>query len=805
MEYIGEHLLPGEIGRFSVSLAFAAAIIAFIAYYLNGRSKDDRYLKIARSAFLAHSVGVIGIVLSLFYLLLSHYFEYDYVWQHSSLSLENRFVFSAFWEGQEGSFILWLFWHAVLGVILMFTARKWENHTMMVFSAVQAFLASMVLGIYPLGIKIGSSPFILMRETPDNLGLPWTQVADYLERFPHFMDGTGLNPLLQNYWMTIHPPTLFLGFASTLVPFAFAVAALIKGDFKSWVKPAMPWAFFSVGILGLGILMGGAWAYEALSFGGFWAWDPVENSSLVPWITMVGAAHLLLVYRNKRTGLKAAVFMSILTFLLILYSTFLTRSGVLGDSSVHAFVDLGLSGQLLLYLLFFSITSLGLMIWRFKKFPKEDSGDDLSSREFWMFIGSLVLLISSFQIIFSTSIPVINKLIGPEGLIQILSEKMAPPLDAIKHYNSWQLPFSIIIALLIALGQYLRYGKTSSKLFWKNISVSIALSFLVTGLFAQLYDFWTDPLYLALLFTGFFAAISNLWFWLILGKAKWTFAGSSVAHIGFALILVGALISNGRKDIISHSKVNLGESLPANENALMDQGDTVEMGKYFAVFEDMDTVNSKQFYSISYFNQIGDSEPIFRLKPFLQMSDQMGPTPNPDTKHFWDRDIYTHVTYSSYLEPASPDGFGNEAEVRLNEGDTALYRNHFIIFDKQKVNALVNEETGALKTIMLTAQLRIVNAMGTEYPISPAFIVEDDMKDYRDTTLEAPRLKFRFKDIDYDTDEIILKAWTKKDEREKPFIVQKAIIFPMINILWIGSILMVIGSFIAVWQRIKKA
>jgi len=804
MEYIGEHIWPGLIGRISVALAFVAAFIAVIAYYLDGRREDDNFRFLGRMAFAAHSIGVFGIVLSLFYLLLGHYFEYDYVWKHSSLDLEKRFVFSAFWEGQEGSFILWLFWHAVLGLILMFTAKKWESHVMMVFAAVQAFLASMVLGVFPWGIKIGSSPFILMRETEDNLGLPWTQIPDYLERFPAFMDGTGLNPLLQNYWMTIHPPTLFLGFASTLVPFAFAIAALIKGDLKSWVKPALPWAFFSVGILGLGILMGGAWAYEALSFGGFWAWDPVENSSLVPWITMVGAAHLLLIYRNKRSGLTAAVFMSILTFLLILYSTFLTRSGVLGDSSVHAFVDLGLSGQLLIYLLFFTLAGIFLFIYRLRSFPKDESSDDLSSREFWMFIGSLVLLVSSFQITFSTSIPVINQLIGPEGLVPLLNDEMAPPLDAIKHYNSWQLPFSVIIALLIAVGQYLRYGRTTSATFWKTIMASLAISIVVTALFAQLYDFWTDPMYLALLFTAWFAAISNAWFWLIHGKGNISFAGSSVAHVGFAFILVGALISNARKDVISQSKVFLGEELPANENALMDQGDRVAMGEYFAEYQEMETIMDKQFYRVSYYADSSSEESLFELRPFLQMSDQMGPTPNPDTKHFWDRDIYTHVTYSSYLEPVTPDGFGNEAEVKLNKGDTAIYRNHFVVLDSLSVSALFDDESKELRTAKITSHLRVINVMGQEFPITPAYIIDNDMKEHRDTTLEAQRMKFRFEDVELESKKIILKAWTKKDEDEKPFIVQKAIVFPLINILWIGSILMVIGSFIAVWQRVKR-
>ncbi len=803
MEYVGEHLLPGILGRTFVALAFTAALIAAIAYFLAEKKDSNHYHRLARISFFAHIIGTIGIVLTLFYLLLNHYFEYDYVWKHSSLELQKRYVFSAFWEGQEGSFILWLFWQAILGGIVVFTAKKWENYTMMVFAAVQAFLASMILGVFPGGLRIGSSPFVLMRETADNIGLPWTQIADYMERFPAFMDGSGLNPLLQNYWMTIHPPTLFLGFASTIVPFAFAIAALLKGDLKSWVKPALPWAFFSVGILGLGILMGGAWAYEALSFGGFWAWDPVENSSLVPWITMVGAAHLLLIYRNKKSGLGAAFFMSILTFVLILYSTFLTRSGVLGDSSVHAFVDLGLSGQLLIYLLFFTILAFGLLIWRYRSMPKSKTEDDLSSREFWIFIGSLILLISAFQIIFSTSIPVLNKLIGPEGWIAILEEEMAPPLDAIAHYNSFQIPFSIVIALLIAVGQYLRYGKTKAKTFWKNISISLAISLVITALFAQLYDFWSNGLYLSLLFTGFFAAISNLYYWLVVTKGKMSFAGSSAAHLGFALILVGALISNGKQDVISQSKVFLSEDLPANENALMEQGDSIQLGQYTAVFEQLNEIGNEQRYEVSYFEKAGDENRAFTLEPFLLMSDDMGPTPNPDTEHFLERDIYTHVTYSSYLEPTTGDGYGKEAEVKLREGDTALYRDHFIVFDSLKVRAGINDSTGEMERLTLTGVSRVINVMGQEFTIRPTYQLEGEMLSHEDAYFEEAGFKFRFADVDTETNQIVMKAWTKLDENEKPFIVMKAIVFPMINLLWLGSILMVIGSFIAVWQRFK--
>ncbi len=805
MEYIGEHILPGQLGRFFVSLALVGALISALGYGLAFRKKE--YLHLARASFWAHALAVLGIVGTLFYLLLSHYFEYDYVWKHSSTELPLRYVFSAFWEGQEGSFILWMFWNAVLGLILMRTAKHLESGVMSVFAAVQAFLSSMILGSYLGGIKIGSSPFVLMRQTADNFGLPWTQVPDYLNKFPAFMDGTGLNPLLQNYWMTIHPPTLFLGFASTLPVFAFAMAALFSKDFKGWVKAALPWAFFSVGILGLGILMGGAWAYEALSFGGFWAWDPVENSSLVPWITMVGAAHLLLIYRNRQTGLSSAFFLALISFLLVLYSTFLTRSGVLGDTSVHSFVDLGLSGQLLIYLLFFVLIAFGAFFYRMRQFPKEKGDDNLSSREFWIFIGSLVLLVSAFQIIFTTSIPVFNQLIGKEGLVPMLDKDIAPPIEIIKHYNGWQVPFALIITLLIGFGQFLNYRKTDAARFWRSISFSAILALILTVLVAQLYDFWKEVLYLILLFTSIFAVISNLDYWLRLRKGSWQFSGSSIAHLGFGLIMAGALISNAKKKVISNTNVFLSEDLPSSENALLELGDTTRLGSYMAIWHQMrEGENRKQFYDVSYYSPQpnGLLQKEFDLEPFLQMSDNMGPTPNPSTKHYWHKDLYTHVTYSSYLEPASPDGYGKEMEVRMNRGDTAIYRDHFVIMDSLKVNATANKETGQLKSVRLEAELSIVNVLGETYTANPVYFLEDDVVSYEDYYLDQQKFKFRLEDIDTETGQIVLKAYQELGE-QKPFIVMKAIVFPLINLLWLGCILMVVGSFIAVVQRFKKA
>ncbi|MCB0769639.1 MAG: cytochrome c biogenesis protein CcsA, partial [Flavobacteriales bacterium] len=387
MEYIGEHLWAGQLGHTLAIVSLVGALLGTMGYFLGTQRGSVEWTRLGRLGFRLHSVAVIGIVVTLFTMLFNHWFEYDYVWKHSNLQMPMEFIASCFWEGQEGSFLLWTFWHVVLGNILIWRSRvnpgmtAWEAPVMTVFALVQIFLATMLLGIYVGEVRVGSSPFLLIRELPENLGLPWTGMANYLSAIPQFADGRGLNPLLQNYWMVIHPPTLFLGFAATLLPFAFAIAGLWKGDKRGWMTPALPWTFFGIMILGTGILMGGAWAYEALSFGGFWAWDPVENASLVPWLTLVGAGHLMLVNKKKPTSLFSTFLLTLVTFILILYSTFLTRSGVLGDTSVHSFTGDGMLPGLLFFLLFFIALSVVMLV--------EDKG----LQRYYLGISSALLLI----------------------------------------------------------------------------------------------------------------------------------------------------------------------------------------------------------------------------------------------------------------------------------------------------------------------------------------------------------------------------------------------------------------------------
>ena len=399
MQYIGEHLLPGQFGHFFIVLSLVASLVATIAFFVANKTVDltnkNSWLRIARMAFLLETVSVIAIFCILYFIISNHYFEYKYVWQHSDKSLQLEYLLSCFWEGQEGSFLLWSFWHCVLGWILIWKSKEWEAGVMTVVSFAQFCLATMVLGVYFFGHKVGSNPFVLLRNEMD---APIFANANYLTMVK---DGNGLNTLLQNYWMVIHPPILFLGFASTIVPFAFAFAGLLNKNHK-WVSVALPWTSFSAAVLGLGIMMGAMWAYESLSFGGYWAWDPVENASLVPWLTLIAGLHCNLIYKHSGYSLRATYFFYIISFVLVLYSTFLTRSGVLGDTSVHAFTDLGMNWQLLIFILVFLFPALYLYFKQYKQIPSIAKEENTYSREFWMFIGSLVFFLSGFVILFIT-------------------------------------------------------------------------------------------------------------------------------------------------------------------------------------------------------------------------------------------------------------------------------------------------------------------------------------------------------------------------------------------------------------------
>lgn len=798
MEYIGEHLWPGKLGHFFVILSFCTSLLATVAYYLSTQKHSFEWKKLARWSFYIHAFAVIGIIVTLFYMLANQMYEYHYVWKHSNNEMPMRYIFSCFWEGQEGSFLLWSFWHVILGLIFIWREKTWEAPVMTIVSSVQMFLSSMILGVIILEYKIGSSPFtLLLRDDPEFANLPLFSMPNYLEN----LDGRGLNPLLQNYWMTIHPPTLFLGFASTLFPFAFAIAGLWTKKYNEFLKPALPWTFFSIMILGTGILMGGAWAYEALSFGGFWAWDPVENASLVPWLTIVGAGHLMILQKTRGNVALSMFGLTLVSFILVLYSTFLTRSGVLGETSVHSFTDLGMSGQLLLYLFSYIILSLGLLIYNFKHLRSKEKEEPLWTREFWMFTGALVLFISSFQITFSTSIPVINK---------IFSLNLAPPSDAIDHYNSWQIPFGIIVLLIVGFGQQLRYKSTPFKQFLNGILISLVLSLtltIVVGLFLEIQN----PFHLFFMFGSWFAILGNADYMIKIFKGKVAKAGASVAHIGFGLMMLGTLISmSSQKNISTNTSrfdvAQLGEEFNNRENILLMQNDTLQMGDFYVSYRGKEMEGVNIYFLVDYYNKLSDGsfESAFRLKPRVQTNPRMGNVAEPDTRHFLDRDIYSHVTWAILEEDKTDPEEYDEPEIQsLKSGDTLYLKKGILVLDS--IFKVDNQKLGLEeKDIAVGARIHFWNFDTKEFLLEPVWVLRDTSQTFSiPAESEEATIKVTFDKINPKDGSADFGISFKKGQ-QKDFIVMQVIQFPYINILWLGCIIMIIGTILAIVARVKS-
>ena len=652
IQYLNEHLGPRYVGHFAVVLAFFTAILSTASYFMATQTRGEvlrsrGWQRLGQLSFLAHGAAVFTVIGCIFYAMLNQYYEYQYVTAHVDGDLQRRYIFSAFWEGQEGSFLLWMFWHVILGYVLMVTARTWEKPVMAVLGSVQIIIVSMLLGVHfgfgDILVKLGSNPMLLLRET---VNAPIFQQADYVE----LLRGNGLNPSLQNYWMTIHPPTLFLGFASTVVPFAYAVAGLWTGRHTEWLAPGLRWSLFSAGILGIGILMGAAWAYEALNFGGYWAWDPVENTSLVPWLMLVAGIHTNLVSKATGQGIRATYLFYLFTFVLIVYSTFLTRSGVLGDTSVHAFTEMGLEAQLLFFLAFYFLLSLGLMIWRWSSIPVPEKEEASTSKEFWMFIGSLTLFMSAILITGSTSLPVYNEIrewINPafDGLTLT---------DAEAHHNRFQIWIGIFIGLMSGFTQYLRWRERHFNTHARGFLLRTGIAIVGAGVLTFLTLLWIQAptvAYKLMLFAGWFTVWTNLDHLIRFVGKDAKVAGSVISHAGFGLMLVGILASAGNKRIVSQNQF-LMEGLTEDEElarSTVRLYKDIELGmeNYVVKFtgDTIEGLNRRYFTEYQRVDPSGEVLEEFQLEPNVLYDkgfEKIAIT-NPSTKHYWNKDIFTVI------------------------------------------------------------------------------------------------------------------------------------------------------------------
>ena len=364
----------------------------------------------------------IGAAVFLFVIILNDDFSYTYVISYSSISLPLLYKLSAFWAGQQGSFLLWLVIHAVVGVLIAREGRMTATGRT-IYHALTAMLVLLVLF---------KSPFA-----------PAETVA---------MDGHGMNPLLQDPWMAVHPPIIFVGYALLAVPFVYSLESMIKAPMDgSFLAPMRRWTLIAWAFLGAGIFIGGYWAYKVLGWGGYWGWDPVENSSLVPWLLACVLLHLISIARGRRGAFYLVHLAATFSYAFVLYGTFLTRSGILGDFSVHSFAgsDIGLyialaNAAVLLF-------GLGVLTVRIERLPKGAVYEQHRSRDFLVLLGMLLIVFIVAIVFFGMSMPLISGLLGESAAVDT------------SYYVRTSLPIAIPFALLMALGVLMPYGGGRAK------------------------------------------------------------------------------------------------------------------------------------------------------------------------------------------------------------------------------------------------------------------------------------------------------------------------------------------------------
>lgn len=815
MIFENEHLFPGQAGHFLILLAFVASIVSAWSFFKAGKavfeSERHSWLKLARTVFYIEFISLAAVFALLYYICSQHLFEYLYAYKHASLELEPKYLLACIWEGQEGSFLLWSLWHCVLGCVVILTAKKHESAVMTIVNTAQFFLILMLLGIYVGDARIGNSPFVLTR---NELIAPIFSQSDYLSRIP---DGIGLNVLLRNYWMVIHPPVLFLGFASTLIPVGFAYSALSKKDWGGWIRPVLPWVLFACLVLGVGIMMGGKWAYESLSFGGYWAWDPVENASLVPWIILVAGLHCMLIYRSTRRALRASFLFTLLAYLFVLYSTFLTRTGILGNTSVHSFTEAGTVINILIGIYVLGITvPMFIMYFRnYSRIPAIQKEENISAREFWMFIGSLVLLLSALFIIGVTSLPVYNKVLGTN---------LADPPDREFTYNKVLVLVAVIIGLLTGAAQYLKYRNTGRKYFNKRIIWPLLAAIVIAGLLAVFYPLqyaekgpgFLIAIYLAL-FAAIFSVVANGAYLFTVLKGNLKAGGSAIAHVGFALMLTGMLISSSNKKVISDNRVTgffipfeedpTGRSMEnPMENLTLIKGVPTPMGKYVVTYvrdSASPTEATRTYYKLRFVQKDSatrEVEDVFMLAPDSYRMKDNTLSSNPATRHYFTHDVFTYVSTISIDDPES-----DTATFRTHEmlpGDSVFYNEGYIVLDSIIKNPDFGKFHFLKNDTALAAEITVFSNKGTSYKSYPALQIHDMSIHFLDDTVITQDLHMRFSGISASGK---FKIGIKENDKPTKFITLKAFIFPYVNLVWAGLVIMALGFIVSLFQHANAA
>jgi cytochrome c-type biogenesis protein CcmF len=434
------------LGEFALWISLPVAAWGMILGYAGGRTqRGDLVLSAERSIYAVFgllALAAAGVSAAF----LGDRFEYWYVASYSNADLELFYKVTGLWAGQRGSLLFWALLLGFFASITVFTNRN-KNREFMPYVA--GVLQTILLFFVIVLLFADVNPFERLGFVP--------------------ADGQGLNPQLQNYWMTIHPPTLYLGFTAFTIPFAFAIAALLNGRLDArWIQLTRRWILTSWFFLSVGIVFGMRWAYEELGWGGYWFWDPVENASLLPWLTATAFLHSVQIQENRGMLKVWNMSLVLLTFLLTIFATFLTRSGLI--ESVHSFAqELKIAYIFLSFMGAVLASCVLLIVYRLPQLRSENQIESFLSRESAFLFNNLLLLGAAFSVMWGTLFPLISE--GVTG--QEIS--VGPPF-----FEKVNLPIGIVLLALVGIGPVIAWRRATRRNLQKNFATPVVVG-LVTG------------------------------------------------------------------------------------------------------------------------------------------------------------------------------------------------------------------------------------------------------------------------------------------------------------------------------------
>lgn len=754
------------IGTYSLTAAILLAVATLLVSLATVRFASETMRRTARRGIYLMTAMLTVASAALMHATVTGDFTLSYVVRYTEKALPLGYRIAGFWAGQEGSLLLWAWLLGVMASLWVFMARKDRSDTQALATGAMAVM---------IGLFCALMLFTVDEHGADKAN-PFATVGQIV------FDGQGMNPMLQNPLMISHPPVLFVGYAGFTIPFALLIGVLLAGRADSdWLTVARPWVLVSWLFLGAGIILGAAWAYVELGWGGYWAWDPVENSSLVPWLISVAAIHTMVVQRKdqgkhpNRIGRYAVtnLILSMSIYILVLYSTFLTRSGVLGDASVHSFVDPGMIVYLFLISLIGSFAALGLImiIYRWKTLSaanaEANSDESLLSRELSLFTAAVAMTASAIIVFTGTSAPIFGQSVD------------------IVFYDDMHIPLAIIIMFLNGMSLLLKWKATKGQEMFKKLRWPAILSLAITAA-VIIFGGVSNIMMILMTLSASFALIVNaeIAYKIFTGKPK--MAGAYIAHMGIALFILGVVGSAGHsieKDI----------DLP--------KGETVEVFGHKLTFTGYNGIENNKKFAFNVDVTKGDEK--YTISPVMYISDfNQGLMREPDILMGLTKDLY--ISPLGFEEGGADHAEGNEVKLTVNE--------------ETRVQGLKIKYVEFVKPDM-TAMMA-----GGDFVMGAKLSVEKDGKTFamdalmRSTggnvtfdVLEIPGtdLKIQLKKVDPATKnaDFVVSGGSNDGHNHASGEVLSvtASIKPYVNLVWLGVLIMTAGFFFSMFRRLDES